>query len=76
MLHKKKPLTIKTKQKHITYLSLLLKKAIIGIFLSNYLHNYVNRVQHTVVKAIIYSNLPPSRVPCVSNISSSVPPES
>ena len=44
MSHKKKPLTIKIKQKHISYVSLLLKKAIIGIFLSNYLHNYVNRV--------------------------------
>ena len=32
MLHKKKPLTIKMKEKHITYASLLLKKAIIGIF--------------------------------------------
>ena len=32
MLHKKKPLTIKIKQKHFTYVSLLLKKAIIGIF--------------------------------------------
>ena len=32
---------------------LVRKKAIIGIFLSNYLHNYVNRVQYTVVKAII-----------------------
>ena len=32
MLHKKKPFTIKIKQKHITYVSLLLKKAIIGIF--------------------------------------------
>ena len=31
MLHKKKPLTIKIKQKHITYVSLLLKKAIISI---------------------------------------------
>ena len=46
MLHKKKPLTIKIKQKRITHLSLLLKKAIIDIFLSNYLHNYVNRVEH------------------------------
>ena len=32
MLHKKKSLKIKTKQKHITYVSLFLKKAIIGIF--------------------------------------------
>ena len=32
MLHKKKSLKIKTKQKHITYMSLFLKKAIIGIF--------------------------------------------
>ena len=30
--YKKKPLTIKIKQKHITYVSLLLKKAITGIF--------------------------------------------
>ena len=29
MLHKKKSLKIKTKQKHITYVSLFLKKAII-----------------------------------------------
>ena len=75
MLHKKKPLTIKIKQKHITYVSLLLKKAIIG-FLSNYLHNYVNLVQYKVTNQLFYSNLPPSRVPCVSDISSSVPPES
>ena len=34
MLHEKKPLTIKIKQKHITNVSLLLKKAIIDIFLS------------------------------------------
>ena len=53
MLHKKKPLTIKIKQKHITYVSLLLTKAMIRIFLSNYRHNYVNWVQYTVVKAII-----------------------
>ena len=53
MLHKEKPLPIKIKQKHITYVSLLQKKAVIGIFLSNYLHNYVNWVQYTVVKAII-----------------------
>ena len=32
MLHEKKPLTIKIKQKHITYASLRLKKAILGIF--------------------------------------------
>ena len=32
MSHKKKPLTMKIKQKHISYVSLLLKKAIIGIF--------------------------------------------
>ena len=32
MLHKKKSLTIKIKQNHIAYVSLLLKKAIIGIF--------------------------------------------
>ena len=32
MLHKKKPLTMKIKQKNIAYVSLLLKKAIIGIF--------------------------------------------
>ena len=31
MLHKKKALTIKIKQKHITYVSLLLKKAITNI---------------------------------------------
>ena len=31
MFHKNKPLTIKTMQKHITFVSLLLKKAIIGI---------------------------------------------
>ena len=30
MLHKKKPLTIKIKQNHINYVSLLLKKAIIA----------------------------------------------
>ena len=39
MLHKKKPLTIKMRQIHIYNVSLLLKKAIIGIFY--YLHNYV-----------------------------------
>ena len=38
MLHKKKPLTIKIKQKHITDVSLLLNTAMIGIFLSNHLH--------------------------------------
>ena len=32
VLHKRKPLTIKIKQKLITYVSLLLKKAIVGIF--------------------------------------------
>ena len=32
MFRKKKPLTIKIKQKHITFVSLLLKKVIIGIF--------------------------------------------
>ena len=32
MLHKKKPLTIKIKQKHITYVFLLLNTAIISIF--------------------------------------------
>ena len=31
MLHKKKPLTIKIKRKHITYVSLLLNTAIIGL---------------------------------------------
>ena len=52
MLHKKRTPYKKNKQKHITYVSLLLKNTIIGI-LSNYLDNYVNRVQYTVVKAII-----------------------
>ena len=32
MLHKKKPLTIKINQKHITYVTLLLTKAMIRIF--------------------------------------------
>ena len=32
MLHKKKPLTIKNKAEAYNYVSLLLKKAIIGIF--------------------------------------------
>ena len=41
MLHKKKPLTRKIKQIHITYVSLLLKKAIIGTILSIYLHNFI-----------------------------------
>ena len=31
MLHKKKYLTIKIMQKHITYVCLLLKKALVGI---------------------------------------------
>ena len=49
MLHKKKPLTIKIKQGHITNVSLLLNTAIKGIF--KQLSTYVNRVQYTVVKA-------------------------
>ena len=32
MVHKEKPLMIKVKQKHITYMCLLLKTALIGIF--------------------------------------------
>ena len=32
MLHKKKPLNIKIRQKYITYVSLLLNTALIGIF--------------------------------------------
>ena len=52
MLHKKKPLTIKIKQKHITYVSLLLNTAIIGIF--KQLSTYLNQVQYTVVKAILF----------------------
>ena len=50
MLHKRKPLTIKIKQKHITYMSMLLN--IKGIF--KQLSTYVNRVQYTVVKAILF----------------------
>ena len=44
MLHNKKPLTIKIKQKYITYMSMLLNTAVIGIFLKK-LSTYVNRVQ-------------------------------
>ena len=76
MLHKKKPLTIKNKAEAYYLLVFASEESYNRYFLSNYLPNYVNRVQYTVVKAIIYSNLPPSRVPCVSNISSSVPSES
>ena len=51
MGHKEKPI-IKTKQRHITYMSMLLNTAIIGIF--KQLSTYVNRVQYTVVKAILF----------------------
>ena len=50
MLHKRKPLTINIKQKHITYMSMLLN--IKGIL--KQLSTYVNRVQYTVVKAILF----------------------
>ena len=49
MLHIKKPLAIKIKQKHITYVSMLLNTAIMGKQLSA----RVNQVQYTVVKGII-----------------------
>ena len=42
----------KIKQKHITYTSMLLSTAIIGIF--ELLSTYVHRVQCTVVKAILF----------------------
>ena len=42
----------KIKQRHITYMSMLLNTAIIGIF--KQLSTYVNRVQYTVVKAILF----------------------
>ena len=48
MLHIKKPLAIKIKQKHITYVSMLLNTAII-----KQLSARVNQVQYTVVKGII-----------------------
>ena len=52
MLHKKKPLTTKIKQKHITYVSLLLNTAI-KVFFFKQSSTYVNWVQYTVVKAIL-----------------------
>ena len=45
----KKPLVINIKQKHITYVSMLLNTAIMGKQLSA----RVNQVQYTVVKGII-----------------------
>ena len=52
MLHKKKPLTIIIKQKHITFMYMLLNTAIPAIFLSS----YITRVQYkvAVVKAILF----------------------
>ena len=52
MLHKKKSLTIKIKPKHITCMSMLLNIALTGFF--KQLSTFVNRVQYTVVKAILF----------------------
>ena len=52
MVHKKKPLTIKKTDAY--YLRVFASEESYNkYFLSSYLHNYVNRVQYTVVKAII-----------------------
>ena len=53
MLHKKKALTIKNKAEAYYLRVFASEQSYNWYLLSNYLHNYVNQVQYTVVKAII-----------------------
>ena len=66
MKHERKPLTTKIKQKHITYTSMLLNTAIKGIF--KQLSTYVNRVQFSVVKAILFKTSYLKATLCISYI--------
>ena len=57
------------KQKHITYICMLLNTAIIDIF--KQLSTYVNRVQYTDIKAILFSPSSLRGALCIKYISTS-----